>query len=69
MNRYGDTLEGMVESALEYARICERNEFFDIMFSMKASNLTRDDCCVSIVGDYFLWPRKLERFIPLYSPV
>jgi (E)-4-hydroxy-3-methylbut-2-enyl-diphosphate synthase len=38
MNRYGDTPEGMVESALEYARICEQNEFFDIIFSMKASN-------------------------------
>jgi len=38
MNRYGDTPEGMVESALEYARICESNKFFDIIFSMKASN-------------------------------
>src|SRR5581483_6786407 len=38
MNRYGDTPEGMVESALEYARICEKNNFFDIIFSMKASN-------------------------------
>jgi (E)-4-hydroxy-3-methylbut-2-enyl-diphosphate synthase len=38
MNRYGDTPEGMVESALEYARICERNEYFDLIFSMKASN-------------------------------
>lgn len=38
MNRYGDTPEGMVESALEYARICEQNQYFDIIFSMKASN-------------------------------
>ena len=38
MNRYGDSPEGMVESALEYARICESNNFFDIIFSMKASN-------------------------------
>ncbi len=38
MNRYGDTPEGMVESALEYARICEKNGYFDIVFSMKASN-------------------------------
>lgn len=38
MNRYGDTPEGMVESALEYARICEKNGYFDIIFSMKASN-------------------------------
>jgi (E)-4-hydroxy-3-methylbut-2-enyl-diphosphate synthase len=38
MNRYGDTPEGMVESALEFARLCEKNQFFDIIFSMKASN-------------------------------
>ncbi|NGX57870.1 MAG: 4-hydroxy-3-methylbut-2-en-1-yl diphosphate synthase (ferredoxin) [Chlamydiae bacterium] len=38
MNRYGDTPMGMVESALEYARICRRHDFHDIIFSMKASN-------------------------------
>ena len=38
MNRYGDTPEGMVESALEYVRICERNDFHSIILSMKASN-------------------------------
>lgn len=38
MNRYGDTPEGMVESALEYVRICEKNQYFDIIMSMKASN-------------------------------
>jgi len=38
MNRYGDTPEGMVESALEFARICEDNQFYEIIFSMKASN-------------------------------
>lgn len=38
MNRFGDTPEGMVESALEFARICEKNGYFDIIFSMKASN-------------------------------
>jgi len=38
MNRYGDTPMGMVESALEYARICRKYDFHDIIFSMKASN-------------------------------
>ena len=38
MNRYGDSPAGMVESALEFARICRKNEYHDIIFSMKASN-------------------------------
>src|SRR3990172_915329 len=38
MNRYGDTPLGMVESALEFTRICEDEGFYDIVFSMKASN-------------------------------
>ena len=38
MNRFGDTPEGMVESALEFVRVCEANNFFDIILSMKASN-------------------------------
>ncbi|MBI4056962.1 MAG: (E)-4-hydroxy-3-methylbut-2-enyl-diphosphate synthase [Elusimicrobia bacterium] len=38
MNRYGDTPLGMVESALEYAQICVKNDFHSIIFSMKASN-------------------------------
>lgn len=38
MNRYGDTPLGMVESALEFARIARRNDFHNFGFSMKASN-------------------------------
>lgn len=38
MSRYGDTPLGMVESALEFLRICEENNYFDIVLSMKASN-------------------------------
>lgn len=38
MNRYGDTPEGMVESAFEYARIARALDFHDMIFSMKASN-------------------------------
>ncbi|MBA3957062.1 MAG: (E)-4-hydroxy-3-methylbut-2-enyl-diphosphate synthase [Parachlamydiaceae bacterium] len=38
MNRYGDTPQGMVESALEFAHVCRKNDYHDFMFSMKASN-------------------------------
>ncbi len=38
MNRYGDSPLGMVESALEFVRICEYHGFHDILLSMKASN-------------------------------
>lgn len=39
MNRYGDTADGMVESALEFARICRMHDYHDFCFSMKASNV------------------------------
>lgn len=38
MNRYGDTPLGMVESALEFLRICRGHGFHDIILSMKSSN-------------------------------
>ncbi len=38
MSRYGDTPLGMVESALEFLRICEDENYFNIVLSMKASN-------------------------------
>src|SRR5208283_2174241 len=38
MNRYGDTPLGMVESALEFARICRQHGFHNFKFSMKSSN-------------------------------
>ena len=38
MNRYGDTPLGMVESALEFARIARDLDYDDFVFSMKASN-------------------------------
>lgn len=38
MARYGDTPMGMVESALEYARIARKYDFHNIVFSMKASS-------------------------------
>ncbi len=38
MSRYGDTPLGMVESALEFLRICEEEKYFNIVLSMKSSN-------------------------------
>lgn len=38
LSRYGDTPLGMVESAFEFLRICEENNYFNIVISMKASN-------------------------------
>jgi (E)-4-hydroxy-3-methylbut-2-enyl-diphosphate synthase len=38
LSRYGDTPEGMVESAMEFIRICEKNEYHELVISMKASN-------------------------------
>lgn len=39
MSRYGDTPEGMVESALEYLRICRQENFNDVVISIKSSNV------------------------------
>ncbi len=38
LNRYGDTPEGMVESAIEFLDVCEGEHFYDVVFSMKSSN-------------------------------
>lgn len=38
LSKYGDTPKGMVESAMEFIRICEKNEFYNLVISMKASN-------------------------------
>lgn len=38
MNRFGDTPEGMVESALEFAALCRNYDYHELIFSMKASN-------------------------------
>lgn len=39
MSRYGDTPAGMVESALEFLRICRELDFNDVVISIKASNV------------------------------
>ncbi|MGD9976484.1 MAG: (E)-4-hydroxy-3-methylbut-2-enyl-diphosphate synthase [Bacteroidales bacterium] len=38
MSRYGDTPEGMVESALEFLQICKKHNFNSVVISMKSSN-------------------------------
>ena len=38
MNRFGDTPLGMVESAMEFLRICRENDYNQIVLSMKSSN-------------------------------
>lgn len=39
MSRYGNTPEGMAQSALEFAQVCEAQDYHDLVFSMKASNV------------------------------
>ena len=38
MSRYGDPPEGIVESCMEFLRICMREQFMDVVISIKASN-------------------------------
>jgi (E)-4-hydroxy-3-methylbut-2-enyl-diphosphate synthase len=38
MSRYGDTPEGIVESCMEFLRICKREDFQNVVLSIKASN-------------------------------
>lgn len=38
MSRYGDTAVGMVESALEFLRICRDHDYHELVISMKSSN-------------------------------
>lgn len=54
MSRYGDTPLGMVESALEFLRICEDLQYYDVVLSMKASNTQ------VMVQAYRLLVQKLE---------
>ena len=38
MSRYGDTPQGMVESAMEFMRMCEMLNYYNLVISMKSSN-------------------------------
>src|SRR5205809_2825695 len=51
MNRFGDTPLGMVESALEFARIARKNDLHNFKFSMKSSNpKVVSGCCRLLVA-------------------
>lgn len=66
LSRYGDTPEGMVESALEFIKICEKYEFHNLVVSMKASNT------LVMVQAYRLLAAKMienGRFYPLHLGV
>lgn len=39
MSRYGNTPEGMAQSAIEFAQVCRQQDYHDLVFSMKASNV------------------------------
>ena len=39
VSRYGNTPEGMAQSAVEFAQVCREQDFHDLVFSMKASNV------------------------------
>ncbi|HBJ76433.1 MAG TPA: 4-hydroxy-3-methylbut-2-en-1-yl diphosphate synthase [Porphyromonadaceae bacterium] len=39
MSRYGDTPEGIVESCMEFLRICKEEKFEDVVVSIKSSNV------------------------------
>ena len=66
MNRYGDTPLGMVESALEFLRICEDHNYYNIVLSMKSSNP------IIMVQAYRLLVNKMMKenmFYPLHLGV
>ncbi len=55
MSRYGDTPAGMVESVMEFLRICKEEKFDDIVISIKASNV------VVMVETVFLLDREMAK--------
>ena len=55
MSRYGDTPAGMVESCMEFLRICRDENFNDVVISIKASN------CVVMVSTMRLLVKEMEK--------
>ena len=55
MSRYGDTPEGIVESCMEFLRICVRHDFLNVVISIKASNT------VVMVQSMRLLVREMDR--------
>jgi (E)-4-hydroxy-3-methylbut-2-enyl-diphosphate synthase len=66
MQKYGDTPEGMVESVIEFLDIAEKNEFFNIVISLKASSPLK-----MVQANRLMQKRMLERSImyPLHLGV
>ncbi len=54
---HGDTPEGMVESALEFIDICEAENFYELVVSLKASRVP-----IMIAANRLLFERYAERF-------
>ncbi len=55
MSRYGDTPAGMVESCMEFLRICRDEDFSDVVISIKASN------CVVMVHTMRLLVKQMDK--------
>ena len=66
MSRYGDTPEGMVESAMEFLRICVKEQFFNVVISIKASNVVIMVRTVRLLVDTM---EKENMFFPLHLGV
>jgi len=66
MSRYGDTPEGMVESVMEFLRICREVDFNDIVISVKASNTTVMVATVRLLCEAM---EKEEMHFPLHLGV
>ncbi len=54
MERYGDTIEGMVASAMEYLEVCREEAFDQVVVSMKSSNVR------VMIGAYRLLCKEME---------
>ena len=62
VSRYGNTPEGMVEAAMEFARICKKEDFTNVVISMKASN-------TQIMMQSNRWLVKKMRNEEIYYPI
>jgi (E)-4-hydroxy-3-methylbut-2-enyl-diphosphate synthase len=63
VSRYGNSPEGMVEAALEFARICEELGYYDLLFSMKSSNVR------VMIQSYRLLVRKADAELRFAYPL
>lgn len=66
MSRYGNTPAGMVESAMEFLRICREEDFRDVVISIKASNVVVMVETVRLLADTMA---KNDMFYPLHLGV